>query len=54
MEEEARRILRAALVDWSAQPSRLASAIHARFARLGGVDFDTLLREPLREPPRFD
>ena len=54
MEEEARRILHAALVDWSPQPSRLASAIHARFAPLGGVDLDTPLREPMREPPRFD
>ena len=54
MAEEARKILRATLVDRSSQPDTLASAIHARFARLGGVDFVTLLREPLREPPRFD
>ena len=54
MEEEARQILRAALVERSPQPVRLASAIHARFAALGGVELDTPPREPMREPPRFD
>ena len=54
MAEEARQILNAALVDLSPQPAALASAIHARFARLSGVDIDTLPRGPLREPPRFD
>ena len=54
MAEEARQILRAALVDRSPQPDTLASAIHARFARLSGADVETLPREPLREPPRFD
>ena len=54
MEEEARHILRAALVDGSEPPARLASAIHARFASLGGVELDTPPREPMRGPPRFD
>ena len=54
MAEEARQILRAALADRSPQPATLASAIHARFARMGGVEVDTLPREPLREPPQFD
>ena len=54
MEDEARRILRAALVDRSEQSARLASAIHARFAPLGGVDLDTRPREPMREPLHFD
>ena len=53
MEEEA-RILRAALVERSPQPPRLASAIHARFAPLGGVGLDAPPREPMREPPQFD
>ena len=54
MAEEARQVLNAALVDLSLQPATLASAIHARFARLDGVDLETLPREPLQEPPRFD
>ena len=54
MAEEAGRILNAALVDLSLQPATLASAIHARFARMDGVDLETLPREPLREPSRFD
>ena len=54
MAEEARQILNSALVDRSPQLATLGSAIHARFARLGGVNLDTLPREPLREPPRFD
>ena len=54
MAEEARQILNSALVDRSPQPATLGSAIYARFARLGGVNLDTLPREPLREPPRFD
>ena len=54
MAEEARQILSAALVDLSLQPATLASAIHARFARLDGVDLETLPRELLQEPPRFD
>ncbi len=54
MEEEARHILRAALVERSPQPARLAGAIHARFASLGGMELETPPREPMREPPRFD
>ena len=54
MAEEAGQVRRAALADRSPQPATLASAIHARFARLGGVDLETLPRAPLREPPRFD
>ena len=54
MAEEAHQLLNAALVDRSPQPTTLASAIHTRFAPLGGVDLETLPREPLREPPRFD
>ena len=54
MEEEARRILHAALGERSPQPVRLASVIHARFGPLGGADLHTLPREPMREPPRSD
>ena len=32
----------------------LASAIRARFERLGGVELGLPPREPIREPPQFD
>ena len=46
MEEEARIILRAALIE-HAPPANLARAIHDRFAPLGGVDLDIPPREPM-------
>ena len=49
MEEEVRLILREA-VDRKTGPENLASAIRARFARLGGVDLELPLREPANEP----
>ena len=39
MEEEARAILRTALIE-AASPTNLAQAIRARFAPLGGVELD--------------
>ena len=54
MEEEARDILRTALNDQPSARENLASAIHARFAPLGGVELDLPPRLPMREPPRFD
>ena len=54
MEEEARQILRAGLVD-AGQPRRsLAASIAERFRGLG--EFETPLRRdaPVREPPSFD
>ena len=53
MEEEARRIMRAALAEQPALHTDLARAIRARFAPLGGVDLEISPREPMREPPRF-
>ena len=55
MEEEARQILRAALVA-NTQPSQnLAETIQKRFAELGGIDqIPTTPREPMREPPQFE
>lgn len=47
MEEEARIILRAALMEHM-PPINLARAIHDRFAPLGGVELDILPREPMR------
>ena len=53
MEEEVRLILREA-VERADGPTNLASAIRARFAPLGGVELEVPVREPIREPPRFD
>ena len=52
MEDEARSILRAALVEGEAVRSDLARAIHLRFKRLGGIDLPLPAREPMREPPK--
>jgi plasmid stability protein len=53
MEEEARRLLRAALRDELATPgSSLAASITARFRRLGGVELRLPAREQIREPPK--
>ena len=54
MEAEVRQILRTALkgVFPSARPG-FFERIHARFAALGGVDFEPAPREPSRAPPRF-
>ena len=55
MEAEARQILRSALV--GGQPRRernLFERVHARFAKLGGVELTLPPREAAREPPRFD
>jgi hypothetical protein len=36
------------------EPRRLGSAVHALFLPLGGVEIPDIVREPMREPPRFD
>ena len=51
MEEEARKILRAALVEQESTPLDLAEAIQKRFEPLGGVELQRPPREPMREPP---
>ncbi len=51
---EARMILRAVASAQLAEPRNLAEAIRARFARYGGVELETMPREPVREPPPFD
>ncbi len=51
MEEEARKILRAALAEGPAAARNLAEAIRRRFRPLGGVDLKVPAREPMREPP---
>lgn len=53
MEEEARQILRAALVEAPDPAKDLASRIRARFAGLGDVALSVPEREPVRPPPSF-
>ncbi|MDJ0900933.1 MAG: hypothetical protein QNJ55_19185 [Xenococcus sp. MO_188.B8] len=54
MEEEARQILRAALLEKTQPSQNLAKSIQKRFAELGGIDqIPTTPREPMREPPQF-
>lgn len=52
MEDEARNILRAALVEESGTPRNLAEAIRRRFRPLGGVELHLPDRQPMREPPK--
>jgi antitoxin FitA len=54
MEEEARQILRAALLESPAPTQDLATRIRARFAGLGDVELSIPQREPVRIPPSFD
>ncbi|MFZ0362500.1 MAG: hypothetical protein WAL58_18810 [Terriglobales bacterium] len=53
MEEEAREILRSALV-MSSRPGNIAERIHSLFAPLGGVELELPNREPVGPPPEFD
>lgn len=54
MEEEARQILRAALLESPVPDKDLASRIRARFVGLGDVELSVPVREPVRTPPSFD
>lgn len=54
MEEEARRILKAALATPDEHPRNAYEAIRRHFAPLGGVDLELPERHPGREPPTFD
>lgn len=54
MEEEARQILRAALLEPPVPAKDLASRIRARFVGLGDVELSVPVREPVRPPPTFD
>ena len=55
MEAEVRNILQKAVSARDVLPARnLYERVHARFARLGGVDLELPPREEAREPPRFD
>lgn len=51
MEDEARNILREALVTEVTSSTDLVAAISKRFRGLGHVELDFPAREPVREPP---
>jgi len=54
MEEEAREILRGALVISEAPKPNLAESIRRKMAAAGGgIDLKLPKREPIREPPDF-
>jgi antitoxin FitA len=53
MEEEAREILRSALVAQPNLKENLADVVRRRFAPLGGVELELPPRDPIRKPPDF-
>jgi plasmid stability protein len=53
MEEEAREILRSALVAQPNLKENLAHVVRRRFAPLGGVELELPPRDPIRKPPDF-
>jgi plasmid stability protein len=53
MEEEARQILRAALLPAPEPQAGLAQRVRARFAGLGDIQLPLAEREPVRPPPGF-
>ena len=53
MEEEARAILRRALTTNKAKTGGLGQRIHARFAKLGGVEIEAPARRESARAPRF-
>jgi hypothetical protein len=54
MEEEARDILNIALSKPPSPSRNLAEAMHEPWAALGGIELPIVVREPMRELPRFD
>jgi plasmid stability protein len=53
MEEEARAILRRVLTTKQSKAGGLGQRIHARFAKLGGVELETPKRRDRARAPRF-
>ena len=53
MEEEARAILRSALIGERAEKRHLAESINRRFSPFGGVKLELPKRDRLRQPPDF-
>lgn len=54
MEEEARQILRAALLEPSTPAPDLGVRIRARFSALGDIQLPIVARDPVRTPPTVD
>ncbi len=54
LEEEAKEILGAVLIEKTLEPLNLALAIERRFADFGDFELPTIPREPLCEPPNFE
>lgn len=50
MEQEAREILKRALIEAPRQRGNLAERIRAIWEPLGGVDLEPLPRQPMRDP----
>ncbi|HWZ46561.1 MAG TPA: hypothetical protein VNW97_24015, partial [Candidatus Saccharimonadales bacterium] len=53
MEEEAKEILRSALIAPSRAKGNLAEAIRQRFAEFGGLDLEVPQRDAMRQAPGF-
>jgi plasmid stability protein len=53
MEEEARRLLAAAVRTSTTKEAGLGTAIRRRFASLGGLSLEPLPRERVRKPLKF-
>ena len=54
MEEEARSIVRSAVMIDETPPLNLAESIRRRFASVNGVELPEVPRDVSRDPPRFD
>lgn len=54
VEEEAREILRIALIENDEHPLNLATLIEQRFANLGDFELPEISREPIRPVPTFE
>jgi plasmid stability protein len=54
LEEEAREILRMALIENHEQPLNLANMIEQRFANLGDFELPEIPREPIRTVSTFE
>ena len=53
LQEEVRDILHRGIRNRPA-PKKIGTAIHRRFAAIGGVDLELPKREPMPDPPSFD
>jgi plasmid stability protein len=54
LEEEAKEILRLALIENQKPPGNIVSMIEKRFAHLGEIELGEVKREPMRPAPTFE